>query len=548
MSYKRNSKSRIARLLLALTLMGGVGQKLTNNVSYAVQLNQGKYLGFDFSVIDAKANEGLVQELGVDLDEDELVNKGALTDNAKKFGCFIACNPEYVGEDIPNNGVFQKKSANVAGAIAGVKSSLLDAFNDAFDNYLNNVPLGQGNLRVLYDFGKAPGLKNIDVDIEAKLNADQSMKLILTLIGDVGKCANEASNLSKSLKFLADSVVSPEDESAKSVIVIAEDKLVLKGIDDIDSSDKVLDRVYLSCDLSGVGGFVNDFNKLEISAEKVQMVRSAAGKFLDKEAGNYVLFGDAYYRLTTNLPNKVSMLGTLAAVAAIRDGEDVEAAKEDFAKIAKGLEKVDSKYLDGMYDFCSKSDSTTFPEDRKASSVEFVLMIKKYYEADVEDDKDVVLKSSFNFNEFAGACKKPDDERVEAVLEAAFGLDPFSKFIGFSAGNVASTHLAFLMKALGGNVGVQKTKPKANPGPGSGKSGPGQPGQPGEKKGFSTGAKVAMGITIPAAVLAATGVALWKTGYGAKIWGKIKTLMNKDGNRRPDIKFNSQGKEPIVKN
>ena len=541
MSYKRNAKSRIARLLLALTLMGGVGQRMADRSSYAVQAVSGVYKGFNFNVIDAKADKGLVQELDVDLDA--LVDKGALTYDAKKFGCFIACNPEYVGEDAPNNGVLQKKSGNVAGAIAGVKSSLLDAFNDAFDNYLNNVPLGQGNLRVLYDFGKAPGLKNIDVDIEAKLNADQSMKLILTLIGDVGKCANEASNLSKNLKFLADSVVSPEDKSAKSVIVIAEDKLVLKGINDIDSSDQGLDRVYLSCDLSSVGGFVNNFNELEISVEKVQMVRSAAGKFLDKEAGNYVLFNGAYYRLTTNLPNKVSMLGTLAAVAAIQDAGDVEAAKEDFAKIAKGLEKVDSKYLDGMYDLCSKSDSTTFPEDRKVSSVEFVLMIKKYYEADVEDDEDVVLKSSFNFNEFAGACKKPDDERVEAVLEAAFGLDPFSKFIGFSAGNAASTHLAFLMKALGGNVGVQKTKPKANPGSGSGK-----PGQPGEKKGLSTGAKVAMGITIPAAVLAAAGVALWKTGYGAKIWGKIKTLMNKDGNRRPDIKFNSQGKEPVVKN
>ena len=85
--------------------------------------------------------------------------------------------------------------------------------------------------------------------------------------------------------------------------------------------------------------------------------------------------------------------------------------------------------------------------------------------------------------------------------------------------------------------------------PNSKKNNPnGKKDNPGEKKGLSTGAKVAMGITIPAAVLAATGVALWKTGYGAKIWGKIKTLMNKDGNRRPDIKFNSQGKEPIVKN
>ena len=33
MSYKRNSKSRIARLMLALTLMGSVGQRITNNVS-----------------------------------------------------------------------------------------------------------------------------------------------------------------------------------------------------------------------------------------------------------------------------------------------------------------------------------------------------------------------------------------------------------------------------------------------------------------------------------------------------------------------------------
>ena len=477
MSYKRNSKSRIARLLLALTLMGGVGQKLTNNVSYAVQLDSdGKYLNFNFSVIDAKADKGLVQELGVDLDA--LVDKGALTDDAKKFGCFIACNPEYVGEEAPENGVLQKKSNNIPGAIDVVKSSLLDAFNDGFDNYLNNVQLGQGNLKVLYDFNKVPGTKNIDVDIEAKLNADKSMQLILSFIGNIGKAANEASDLSKSLKILADSVVVPEDENAKSVIVIAEDKLVLKSINDIGSSDQGLDRVYLSCDLSGMGGFVSNFNELEISVEKVQMVRSAAGKFLDKEAGNYVLFNDACYRLTTNLPNKVSMLGTLAAVAAIKDGGDVEAAKEDFAKIAKGLEKVDKKYLEGMYDFCSKSDSTTFPEGRKDSSVEFVLMIKKYYEADVEDP-DVKLKSSFKFSEFVEACKEPDDKRVKAVLEAAFGTDPFSKFIGFNADVASTTHMAFLMKVLGSNVSGKKIDPN-NPvvGPVDGLVG----GQPGEKK------------------------------------------------------------------
>jgi hypothetical protein len=71
---------------------------------------------------------------------------------------------------------------------------------------------------------------------------------------------------------------------------------------------------------------------------------------------------------------------------------------------------------------------------------------------------------------------------------------------------------------------------------------------PGEKKGLSTGAKVAMGITIPVAVLAAAGVALWKTGYGAKLINKVKDLMKGNKGTRPDIKFNSQGKEPVVKN
>ena len=86
-------------------------------------------------------------------------------------------------------------------------------------------------------------------------------------------------------------------------------------------------------------------------------------------------------------------------------------------------------------------------------------------------------------------------------------------------------------------------------GPNSEKDNPnGEKDNPGEKKGLSTGAKVAMGITIPTAVLVAAGVLAWKTGYGAKIWGKIKTLTNPDGKKRPDIKFNSQGNKPVVKN
>ena len=341
------------------------------------------------------------------------------------------------------------------------------------------------------------------------------------------------------LKIFIDNLVDPDDGDYNSVMLIGQDGSVsVVGKNDVGSQGNGKICLYSTANVA------IDFDDVELAENEVGSIKGTIDSFSPKEKGNFKRFSDVNFKIKVSGSDDVKGFATLMAINTYLEaiGEDgdgdvgaavLEASQKYRNIVTSSICKKTKEEFEKDYETVSGINKDKYPGDKKVEAVKFVLLVQNFYNA-VDG-----LKQNFT---------TPDDERVEAVLEAAFGLDPFSKFIGFSAGNVASTHLAFLMKALGGNVGVQKTKPKANPGPGSGKSGPGQPGQPGEKKGFSTGAKVAMGITIPAAVLAATGVALWKTGYGAKIWGKIKTLMNKDGNRRPDIKFNSQGKEPVVKN
>jgi hypothetical protein len=531
--------------------MGGVGQKLTNNVSYAVQLSeQGKYLGIYFKAIGPNADKGLYQEIGnLNLGDMDFVAKGVLTENAKIFGSLVACSSEVVREEIDEeNGVVNKPSSNVSNVVLGLKNSLYAAFSNAFDEYLTTTKAKGKSLAAYYNAFKEDGSANIEVDLPELLKKDKRIQVLLD--DEVSDAASEAKEFAGGLIELSNAVLSPSRKNeAQLFILVQEGKLTLQSVAEFGSSEPRGVCVYLSSNVDDLPeGFLDFFNALKFSEAACQSISSAVGNFQTKIAGNYVQVDGKNYKLVNDLKN-VSVLGTLAAIATYLNKDD-KVIDQDVIKsykdIANGLQNIDEKLLDDSYGVLSQANPDVFPPDCKDSSVNFVMKVKKYYEADL-DDSEIKLRQDFDFGNFSNACKIKDaGERIGEVLKAAFGLDAFSEYLGFS--KTASTHLAFLVKMLGGNVGGQKTKPKANPGSGSGKPGSGKPGQPGEKKGFSTGAKVAMGITIPAAVLAATGVALWKTGYGAKIWGKIKTLMNKDGNRRPDIKFNSQGKEPVVKN
>ena len=177
--------------------------------------------------------------------------------------------------------------------------------------------------------------------------------------------------------------------------------------------------------------------------------------------------------------------------------------------------------------------------------MKFVLLIQKLYNA-ING-----LTPNFTVSGFAEALKSNDLlVRLLQMICAAFkGNDGISEVMTGIADDTCKEFLKFELNGDGGagNDQEQQGKGKSKQGKVKGK-GSDQPDQPGEKKGLSKGAKVVMGITIPAAVLVTAGLLAWKTGYGAKIWGKIKTLMNPDGKKRSDIKFNSQGNKPVVKN
>ena len=322
MSYKRNSKSRIARLLLALTLMGGVGQKLTNNVSYAVQLDSdGKYLNVYFKAIEPNAEKGLYQEIGnLGLDDAEFVKQGMLTDGAKIFGSLVACSPEVVGEAIDgSNGVVNKPNSNAASVVSGLKNNLYNAFSNAFDGYLTDNKAKGKALVVYYNAFKEDGSPNIVVDLPELFDKDPKIQVLLD--NEVNKAAAKAKEFADGLRKLAGSVLSPDlKDSANSVILVQGDKLVLQAAS--GPSEPVGACVYLGSSVEDLPeDFVDFFNKLEFSKEACQGISSAVGNFQTKIAGNYMQVDGKNYKLVNDLKN-VSVLGTLAAIATYLDKED----------------------------------------------------------------------------------------------------------------------------------------------------------------------------------------------------------------------------------
>ena len=547
MSYKRNSKSRIARLMLALTLMGSVGQRITNNVS--AMRGQETVISINNNTnnnVFSKQNYG-IHELDFDLAAP--VKNGKLTDDAKKFGRLLTCNPVLESGRVDKNGKFKRDKAY---DVQSVKDSVLRSFVSNYTKFVDGIndKCGESSFGAMYkviatNVAKKELFDFTFSDVKDSKQNDAVFSLLLAVIGGIGgsfdKKAASVEGYRNFLKNFVNGITGHEQvESSLSALIVSEGGARLLAAEDVSSlgeDDKVIYSNAAFVDI--------DEKLLAIDAEISNGILQTLNGFVDEGQGNFVSIGDDLYLISNNAADDdgISLLGTLAAIRVYSNSGNINDAVEEYKSIAKSPLKDKGKdLLNNSYAALHSWSKDTFPEEEKEGAINFVLNVKDAYSKNIEQE--------VNRNDFLESFDEARDE--EDIFKRVVGMVSSVFPNIFQATQIMEhpAYGAFLRHVLVGSGVDEKGNPGGTKGNKKGfKTGGDEPGDgAGEKKGLSTGAKVAMGITIPVAVLVAAGVLAWKTGYGAKIWGKIKTLTNPDGKKRSDIKFNSQGKEPVVKN
>ena len=551
MSYKRNSKSRIARLLLALTLMGGVGQRMADRGSYAmnVEISTSNKANVGFKASDGQW--GSFEELDIDIDdlENPVDQYGNLTANAKLFAKLVSCELEVENGKInegPRQGVY-----NVDALKSAVSSVFSNMNNDEcfWPRYIKSYGVING-----FDFYAVAKLLLAGASpVGFKFSTTQKQdvySIFSTNEGFVAPFAKVEGN-SLALQNFINGLTNP-DSQHNSVMMIGKDgSVVVKKKENLGTGEL---EEFDGVPLYSTANVAIDFGGVNLAGNELGSIKGTIDSFSPKERGNFKRFNGVDFKIKVSGSDDVKGFATLMAINTYLETMDAEgdvgnavlAASQKYRNIVtSSICKKTKEEFEKDYDMFSGIYKGKYPIDEKDKAVKFVLLIQKLYNA-ING-----LTPNFTVSGFAEALKSNDLlVRLLQMICAAFkGNDGISEVMTGIADDTCKEFLKFELNGDGGagNDQEQQGKGKSKQGKVKGK-GSYQPDQPGEKKGLSKGAKVVMGITIPAAVLVTAGLLAWKTGYGAKIWGKIKTLMNPDGKKRSDIKFNSQGNKPVVKN
>ena len=551
MSYKRNSKSRIARLLLALTLMGGVGQRIINDKTYALQLTQAG--ASDANVNDFAGVNGLFKAK-FEVTEDTKLN----SDDAKLL--HILFNRSYDrllknAYNLDQNGFYeQKKEFNkistqslISGIMDGIFSNL--AYSGSKGSKTWGGVLVANALVGLPSDSFITSLKSKETTFQDIVG--QNVLNAISMLGEalkkqlVNQAKSEAEELSKKIEsyiLFYDNVCDPKSEDAESYLIfenqsgVIEAKITGNKPEDgifFASTAEFDEEVEVSIDQNGTG-----YNNV------LQSYNTVLNNFASaKKQGCILDFdGDNFYVLQ-NQNFDVSLAPFIAALKCLEDNGTIEDAI-DLYKSLNGSDLGKKSKIKEFYDRLRNTDNTYLKSLSNENGKKVLDLVNSISEAffenvDIDDD----ARSLNNFN--------GDFNTVDGIKLLAASIKPSlgNKMLTLPPEEYAA--LTEMLETLLGKKLDGEDPKKVNQnkikGPNSKEDNPnGKKDNPGEKKGLSTGAKVAMGITIPAAVLAAAGVALWKTGYGAKLINKV--LMKGNKGTRPDIKFNGQGNKPVVKN
>lgn len=553
MSYKRNSKSRIARLLLALTLMGGVGQRIINDKTYALQLTQA-------GASDANVNEfvgvnGLFKA-NFEVTEDTKLN----SDDAKLL--HILFNRSYDkllknAYNLDQSGFYEQKKEFNKVSTQSLISGIMDGI---FSNLAYSGSEGSKTWGGVLVANALVGLPSDSFITSLKLKkmsfqniVGQNVLNAISMLGEglkqqlVNQAKGEAEGLSEKIESYIsfyDNVCGPNSEEAESYLIFENESGVIKAKITGDkpedgiffaSTAEIEEEVEVSIDQNGTGynNVLQSYNTVlnNFASEKKQ------GCILDFD-------GDNFYVLQNQNFN-VSLAPFIAALKCLKDNGTIEDAIDLYNSL-NGSDLGKKSKIKEVYDRLRNTDNTYLKSLSNENGKKVLDLVNSISEAffenvDIDDDARSLNNFNGNFNTVDGI------KLLAASIKPPLG----SKMLTLSPEEYAAlTEMleTLLAKKLDGED-PKKVNPNKIKGPNSKEDNPnGKKDNPGEKKGLSTGAKVALWITIPAAVLTAAGVALWKTGYGATIINKVKDLMKGNKGTRPDIKFNGQGNKPVVKN
>ena len=553
MSYKRNSKSRIARLLLALTLMGGVGQRIINDKTYALQLTQAG--ASDANVNDFAGVNGLFKAK-FEVTEDTKLN----SDDAKLL--HILFNRSYDklfknAYNLDQNGFYEQKKEFNKVSTQSLISGIMDGI---FSNLAYLGSEGSKTWGGVLVANALVGLPSDSFITSLKLKKTSFQDIVgqnvlnaISMLGEalkkqlVNQAKSEAEELSKKIEsyiLFYDNVCDPKSEDAESYLIfenqsgVIEAKITGNKPEDgifFASTAEFDEEVEVSIDQNGTG-----YNNV------LQSYNTVLNNFASEKKQGCILdfTGDNFYVLQNQNFN-VSLAPFIAALKCLKDDGTIEDAI-DLYKSLNGSDLGKKSKIKEVYDRLRNTDNTYLKSLSNENGKKVLVLVNSISEAffenvDIDDDARLLNNFNGNFNTvdgiklLAASIKPPLGNQMLTLLPEEYA---------------ALTEMleTLLAKKLDGED-PKKVNPNKIKGPNSKKDNPnGKKDNPGEKKGLSKGAKVALWITIPAAVLTAAGVALWKTGYGATIINKVKDLMKGNKGTRPDIKFNGQGNKPVVKN
>ena len=547
MSYKRNSKSRIARLMLALTLMGGVGQRIINDKTYALQLTQ---VGASNADVNSFAGDNGLFKANFEVTEDTKLN----SDDAKLL--HILFNKSYDkllknAYNLDQSGFYEQKKEFNKVSTQSLISGIMDGI---FSNLAYSGSKGSktwGGVLVANALMGLPSDSFI-TSLKSKKTSFQNIvcQNVLNAIGVLGdalknqlvnQAKGEAKELSEKIESYIsfyDNVCDPKSEEAKSYLIFENKSDVIgakitgykpEGGIFFASTAEVEGEVEVSIDQNGTG-----YNNV------LQSYNTVLNNFAsEKKQGCILDFGGDNFYVLQNQNFNVSLAPFIAALKCLEDGGTIEDAIDLYNSL-NGSDLGKKSKIKEVYDRL-RSMGNTYLKSLSSENGEKVLnLVNSISEAffenvDIDDD----ARSLNNFN--------GDFDTVDGIKLLAASIKPplGNKMLTLSPDEYAA--LTEMLETLLAKKLDGKDPKKVNPNEMKGPDG--KKDNPGEKKGLSTGAKVAMGITIPVAVLVAAGVLAWKTGYGAKIINKIKGLIDpKDPGRGSGVKLNGQGTKPVAKN
>ncbi len=551
MSYKRNSKSRIARLLLALTLMGGVGQRMADRSSYAYKgTSFQSYENLEGGVVSKAVFEfGKTVEWSKDDFQEfcNLLSLGVSDTNGYEIKEDKIIRGDIDIEDVKTklNSVFEsyvKFAANRA--VSGLALNEMFAGDLSYENLINNAKSedffkqkANLSLQAIKNLSTYKAIFNVTV----QSYVESGKKIIKALEGaDVLLSAVNSQLFSEN---------ESESNDIKSKIYFDENSSSLVITNDLEDehencvySDLGIDQK-IEFSIEGVEGNENADAFANTLTNNFESFKNS----IDREAKNKkavnVIFGDNDNNyLVGNGKKNISLLPAIFAFVSFCNDGDLLAAQDEYNDKAQRMWFADDKKVDEAYQRLVSRGHEYFVNNNALGSqaCASVKALGKKLLADVkslngESIVSQVEEAADNANDAKGLgvlLSSVDAKGIGAEYTKICGENP-AVYVLIDELYNKSDKKPDIKKVI--NSDQKKDKKDV-------------PSQPGEKKGLSTGAKVAMGITIPAVVLAAAGVALWQTGYGAKIINKVKDLMKGNKGTRPDIKFNGQGNKPVVKN